>query len=230
MSGVTRWRSVGGLSTEEVNEMHPWPVRQHDPEGPFSLPRLMAMTDPLSLLAAQGCKFYSADADQNDLVTGQTSLAATTPTFLLDVPAGTTAYPLFLGLNQAGSVAGGDILFAVEIDKVKRYASGGTAEKVFNARTGSNRVNQCTLYSNPTAVAGYGIRTSGVQIAPDISPAEGAIYEFVWTPAGALDPLDGPASWLIFSYAASTGPSWLWSISWVEFPTLWLPSTGLVGV
>src|ERR1043165_6699587 len=119
---------------------------------------MLVGSDPLSLLALCGQVYYSSDGDQNDLVTGQTSFASTTPTFLLDVPAGTTAIPLLMGTNQAGSVAGGDILVSMEIDRIKRFASGGTAEKAFNARTDVAPVSKCTLYSGATAAAGYGIR------------------------------------------------------------------------
>ena len=182
----------------------------------------LANTDPLSLLAAAGQVFYVSDADQNDMVTGQTSFANTTPTFLLDVPRGTTAIPLFLGLNQAGTVAGADIAIITELDDVVRYASGGTAETIFNSRSHQRSTAESTFYSNPTAAAGYGVRTFGVQLAPDISPAEGAIYEVVWTPGGSLDFIDGPGAWNVFTYAGTTGPTWLWSAKWAEVPTAWL--------
>lgn len=218
---LSSWLSDLAGEVLRTSETNPLPVRNYPPTV-VTFNDLLRQTDPLSALAVDGRCFYSADADQNDLVTGQTSFANTTPSFLLDVPLGTTAIPLFLGLNQAGSVAGGDIFVSMEMDKIKRYASGGTSEKVFNARSDLALASKCALYSNPTAVAGYGIRTFSVQVAADVSPAEGAIYELVWTPGGSLDFLVGPAAWAIYTYAGTTGPSWTWSVKWCEIPTAML--------
>lgn len=175
--------------------------------------------DILSALAMEGRAFYASDNDQNDVVTGQTSFANTTPTFLLDVPSGTTAIPILVALTQSGSVAGGDIDVIMEIDNADRYASSGTSETVLCARTSGGRSNLCTLYSNPTAESGYGVRIWGVHVAPDISPAEGVINELVWTPAGTLDYIVGPGALAIYTYAGTTGPTWLWTIKWIEIPT-----------
>ena len=72
--------------------------------------RLSEKGDLLTWLAADGRIFYASDADQNDMVTGQTSFAATTPTFLLSVASGTTVIPLMMKLAQSGSVAGGAVV------------------------------------------------------------------------------------------------------------------------
>jgi len=171
--------------------------------------------DYLWNLTQQGKVFIASDADQNDLVTGQTSFADTTPTFLLDVPAGTTAVPLFLNLSQTGTVAGGAIDVIIEIDRVKRYSSGGTSEKVFSpsARTGA-----CKLYTGATALTGYGVRLWGATIGQDVSPAEGAIQGPFWKPEVPYQ-LVGPASFLIYTYAGTTGPTWFWSFGWASLDT-----------
>jgi hypothetical protein len=177
----------------------------------------------MEYLAFQGRLFISSDADENDRVTGQTSFAATTPTWLLDVPLGTTAIPLFVNLTQAGSVAGGDVGIQISIDKIDRYDTGGTSEKVYNPLT--TPTNLCTLYSGPTALAGYGIKVFPATTAPDVSPAEGAIQGPYWS-AEAPYLLRGPAALLIYTYAASTGPTWEWSIGWAEIPTKDIPRFG----
>lgn len=175
--------------------------------------------DICTMLAIEGRLFYSSDADQNDLVTGQTSFANTTPSFLLDVPAGTIAIPLLVSLGQTGTVAGGDIQIIIEIDNVKRYASGGTAEKIFNPNTIPGRPPvQSVLYSGATASAGYGMRIMGKTVAPDVSPAEGVDTEYLWTPSGGPEILVGPASFLVYTYAGTTGPSWFWTVKWLEVP------------
>src|SRR5690349_4912055 len=117
--------------------------------------------DPIWRLALDGRLFVAGDADENDMVTGQTSFAATTPTFLLQVPSGTTCLPLSVDLSQSGTVAGGDITVVIEVDDIDRYSSGGTAETIFSPTKTSGptsapvaRTPACVLYSNPTAAAG----------------------------------------------------------------------------
>ena len=179
-------------------------------------------SDLLTWLAAEGRIFYASDADQNDLVTGQTSFANTTPTFLLSVPSGTTAVPLGVRLFQTGTVAGGAVDVIMEIDDAARYSSGGTSETVLCARTTGGQTNLSTLYSGATASSGYGVRIFGATLGQDVSPAEGAVNEILWTPSAGLDFLVGPASFLVYTYAGTTGPTWWWSIKFAEFPTTWL--------
>lgn len=180
--------------------------------------------DMLWKLSASGKVFVASDADQDDAVTGQTSFVATTPTFLLDVPLGIVAIPLFFNLSQAGTVAGGDIQVIVEIASGKRYASGGTnktaaradgAPGAFSANTKALNGPLCRLFSNPTGAAGYGVTPFRVRLAPDISPAEGAVQGPFWTPEVPYF-LNGPSSLLIYTYAATTGPTWLWGMGWAE--------------
>lgn len=177
--------------------------------------------DILTALTLEGLSFESSDADQNDLVTGQTSFADTTPTFLLKVPRGTVAIPTLVSLGQTGTVAGAAISIIVEKDNVDRYASGGTSEKVFNSRTDLGEIgtqNKCLLYSGATAAAGYGIRLMGKTVGADVDTAEGVDTEYLWTPAGGPDLLIGPAAFLVYTYAGTTGPTWFWTFKWLEFP------------
>lgn len=174
----------------------------------------------LTLLSSQGRVFYASDADQNDVVIGQTSFANTTPTFLLSVPANTTAIPMMMSLSQTGTVAGADIDVLMEFDDVDRWASGGTTETKLASRTDNPLGGGlCTLRTGATASSGYGLRVAGWHVAADVSPAEGVINEIFWTPTGALDFLVGPASWAIYTYAGTTGPTWLWTFKWAELPT-----------
>jgi len=173
-------------------------------------------------LAMQGRIFIASDADQNDTVTGQTSFANTTPTFLLNVPSGTTAIPLYAKLGQAGTVAGGAIDIIVEIDDIAAYSTGGTSETVLCARTDNPIGNKCALYSGATATAGYGIVVESVfQMVQDVASAVADDYrwhQFKWEPKIPIM-LVGPASLKIFTYASTTGPTWVWSIAWAEIPS-----------
>lgn len=174
--------------------------------------------DFLWRVASEGRLFIGSDADQNDAVTGQTSFANTTPTFLLDVPVGRIVVPLSANLSQSGSVAGGAVDVIIEIDDVTRYASGGAAETVYNPSKRNKMESKCSLYSGATAKAGYGVRVWGATTGQDVSPAEGAVQGPFWRPEIPLF-LEGPASWLIYTYAGTTGPTWLWDMKWAEFRT-----------
>ena len=181
-------------------------------------------------LAKEGRIFAAADADQNDAVTGQTSFANTTPTFMLSNPATAVGgspvvcIPFYYQLNQMGSVAGGDIAVDTEIVFPDAYASSGTSEKVRKLRIamqGLQPANKCLLRSTPTATAGYGLSLGHATLAPDVSPAEGMINVYEWrAPVGLM--LDPGSSLNVFTYAASTGPTWGWTFVWAEVPIEWL--------
>ena len=174
------------------------------------------------LLSSQGRIFTASDADQNDTVTGQTSFATTTPTFMIDVPSGTTIVPLLVSLGQTGTVAGDAITVIIELDNADRYNTGGTAETVFNNKTaGGVFTNACSVYSGATATDAYGVRTFGVTVAQDVAPAEGISNEVLWTPTSTPEFLVGPAAFLVYTYAGTTGPTWFWTIKWAEIPTSW---------
>lgn len=169
-------------------------------------------------LALEGRIFISSDGDADDLVLGQTSFASTTPTFLLDIPGDAVALPLALNLSQSGTVAGGAVNVIMALYRGPSiYASGGVTEKVFNPQSG-NDPNKCTLYTNPTVTDAYGIRIWGATVGQDVSPAEGAVPGPYWKPEVPI-PFRGPASLLIYTYAATTAPSWLWSLYWAEWTT-----------
>lgn len=174
-------------------------------------------------IAVEGRKFYSSDGDQNDLVLGQTSFANTTPTFLLRNRLNSNIYvlPLFVLLNQSGTVAGGAVDIIAEFD-TDQYASAGTSEKVANAWVGHSRVAEAQLYTGPTATAGYGIRVDGITTGQDVSPAEGALQQYLWTPTSVMDIMQPGTCMKVFTYAATTGPSWFWQVSWAEIPRDWL--------
>lgn len=207
------FRNQGETSLEQVSDDHPLPVSVA--AGP-SFNGTPYSSDIIWQMAAEGRLFVASDADQNDMVTAQTSFANTTPTFLLRIPTGTVAVPMFLNLSQSGTVAGGDISVVIEMDDVDRYSSGGTAETVFTPRKTDVRTPACSVYSSATTSAGYGVRIWGGTIGPDVSPAEGAVQGPFWRPEMPYF-IEGPASLLVYTYAAVTAPTWLWSLGWAEF-------------
>ena len=169
-------------------------------------------------LSARGRVFTGSDSGPDQLVTGQTSYVQTTPTFMIDVPATMACIPLLVRLEQSGTVAGAAINVLIEKDNVDRYASGGTAETTYSDK---GRTALCNLYSNPTGNAGYGVRLAGYTLGPDVSPAEGAVQEVLWAPLSEMEIIEGPGAFVIYTYAGTTGPSWLWTIKWAEVPIDW---------
>ena len=168
--------------------------------------------------------FIASAAAADTTVTGRVgTFLNTAPTFLLDVPDGTTAFPMLFAGCQTGTVAGGDIGFIVEIDNADRYTSGGTAATVLNAHTGHSRTNLCTFYSATgsaiVATNAYGVRDMWLTLAPDVSPAEAAIQEPLWTPTMGPRALTGPGAWILYTHAATAGPSWGWTFTCGEMPS-----------
>jgi hypothetical protein len=135
-------------------------------------------------------------------------------------------------LFQTGTVAGGAIGVIMEIDDTDRYSSGGTVATVLatnlrGAREGMVAGVTPKLWSATgsavVATNAYGVRHAGYTLGQDVSPAEGAVNELIWTPSAGVDFLIGPASWLIYTYvAAGQAPSWIWSFKFAQFPSSWM--------
>jgi len=179
----------------------------------------------LNDLSRKGKVFFAADADLDDRVTGQTSFADTTPTFVLDVPAGTTAIPVEMTLTQDGTVAGATVTVLMEIDNEAGRVSGGTSETVLCARTVGGGTALSTFYSNPTRTAGkYGARIDSWVLGQDVAPAEGAPNKVKWQMGPAPIYLVGPSSWLVYTFAGTTGPTWDWNFAWAEIDSDELPA------
>ena len=171
--------------------------------------------NPLSVLAAEGRVFDFNTSAINTTVTGTTTLANTTPTWLLDLPSGVTAIPVLAALQQAGTVAGAAVQVIMEKDNADRYTSGGTAMTIYNdmgnsvpSSGGVSPAMYSRVGSAITATDAYGIQMWAPLVGQDVSPAEGVTNELVWTPPGALDIIKGPGAWLINTNAGTTGPTW----------------------
>ena len=130
--------------------------------------------------------------------------------------------PVAVLLQQAGTVAGGAISVVIEVSSsVGVYASGGIAEKQLALYAGSSFSTSSAVYSNPTTTAGYGIAIWNSLRGADISSAEGAPDEILWRPDHPIF-LVGPVALKVYTWAATTGPSWLWSIKYLDLPAAML--------
>jgi hypothetical protein len=213
-------RNVDGRS-EVVGYENPMPVTNIDivrPSFTLTVREMMERNMPWwDILTGEGRSFYGSESAQDTKLTGQTSFAATLATLVLDVPVGVVAVPTLQTLGQSGTVAGGDISIIIEVDNAKRLSS-GTLKTISNVRATQGGPNPlCSLYSTVTTVAGNGARIYGTTVAADVAPAEGISNEQIWTPVGP-DFLVGPASFIVYTYAAVTGPTWFWTTKWIEFP------------
>lgn len=200
-----------------VSDLEPLPVR-NVPAASFLGAGYSA--DLMWKLAKEGRIFTYGDADTDDMVTGiaTASFTTATPTFLLDVPQGVTAIPLFLNMQQGGTVGGGTVFLFITVDEQGRYLSGGTVEKAYSPLGTQPQSRLISLPTVSTDAISFGQRVWGTQIGQDVAPAEGAVQAGDWRPPYPLL-LRGPASLLIYSHAATTAPSWVWSIGIAEMPT-----------
>lgn len=158
----------------------------------------------------------------SDVVLAQTSFVATTPTFSLEVPSGTCAIPLGIKLSQTTPVAGGGITVIMEIVNAVTRSSSGTALAAHSTRTDRIYTPLCTLYSNPTVAANtVGDRVDAMQMTPNVGATATVTCEpFRWS-LDMRNPifLVGVASMKIYSWAASTAPTWTASFLWAEIPS-----------
>ena len=131
------------------------------------------------------------------------------------------AIPSFVNLCQIGTVAGGVITVIFEIDDADRWSSGGTSESVFPLRSDNPQGQKCTLYSGATATDAAGGFLMHALLGFDVAPAEAARTYENWSIRRGTLPVShlvGPAAFLIYTSATTTGPTWGWSIGWFEIP------------
>ena len=157
--------------------------------------------------------------------TASASFSDTDPALLLDVPTGKTAIPLEIILNQGGTVGGGVITVLITLSDKTRYSSGGVLVIPQNMRFDEPRGSSCPFYEGTTDIVANGnaddITLHGAMVDPDVGTKPYATETRVhWSARQFIAPeLIGPASLVIYTYCASTQPSWFWSVKWAEFDT-----------
>lgn len=157
--------------------------------------------------------------------TASATFSDTDPALLVDVPNGTTMVPLEIILNQAGTVGGGVIRVLITLDDKVRYTSGGIAIPKQNMRFDEPRPSICPAYEGTTdivaAAAGDDITLEGAYLDQDVGTAPyGTPTKIHWSAREKIAPvLVGPASLVIYTYAATTQPSWFFVIKYAEFAT-----------
>lgn len=184
------------------------------------------LNTPLAYDMARRGRVYqiSNAARQTALATGGLSFSDTAPAFIVDFPSGTTGVPLEVTLNQGGTVAGGAITVILTYDNKLRFSSGGTAITPRSLRTDTPVAAAATAYgTSPTAAAvGLEMTLDAQLIAQDVTPAVDVNFPGVYkwrSDPHTLVHLVGPASLVIYTFAATTQPSWFFRVVWAEFPS-----------
>ena len=151
----------------------------------------------------------------------------TAPTIRFTVPTGTTVFPR--ELNVAFGAMGGTINeISIIANNANSYTSGGTAAAPVNVRTDSDA--PATAVTNAYIAAGSAIIEAGLtthrhlfKASHPVAFAAGAGGDQIWNVDKVwedLIPIVGPASFLIYIGAATTAPTFLYSMRWVEIDTV----------
>jgi hypothetical protein len=153
------------------------------------------------------------------------SFSDTDPALLLDVPTGTTVMPLEIILNQGGTVAGGVITVLITLSDKIRYASDGAAITPQNLRFDEPRSSACSFYSGSTDIVAAAntddLTLYAAILDQDVATAPNATATKInWTAREFIAPvLVGPAALVIYAVAATTQPSFFYSVKWAELAT-----------
>ena len=154
---------------------------------------------------------------------GGTSFDDTKPALILDVPTGTTCFPLEIGMNQGGTVAGAFITVLITLSDKVRYSSGGASQSAQNMKFNEPRAANCTPYADIGGALTANANTDDIllngQLLPEDVDALAGGNVFWSSKRNVAPPLVGPASLAIYAFAGTTEASWFWHLIWGELPS-----------
>lgn len=170
-----------------------------------------------------GARWFVTNPTVNTSVLGQTSFSSTTPFLILDtadavttpgsVSPGTRIIPSTLTLTQTGTVAGGAINVLFAVDSKNRFSAVGNAGSSLPKQTAMELAGTSgvTPYVIPTAnAASANIRYfQHCQIAAALGTTTVINIGDGYSAGKA-------SSFLVFVWAATTGPSLLYTMEWIE--------------
>jgi hypothetical protein len=181
-------------------------------------------------LAADGRIFNASNAVQETLEDISETARGTNnvnPALLLDIPSGTTAFPMSVILDVGADGTDQDIALTINTDDGVRYSSGGVAITPINMRKDDPLTAAGSFYSGSSTI------TTAVNVDDDTIysariAAEGAprttvtgTPSFHWSSRVYPAPvLVGPASFLVFAISAAADQTYNWSVTWAEIPTV----------
>lgn len=191
---------------------------------------LMPLATKWDLLALQGRMFNLHQAAIGTAINGSAQAAGaivlTAPTIRFSVPTGKTIFPYRFQYTLA-AMAGTDNEVAMIYSQTDSYTSGGTAATPLNWRTDAPRATSVT---SCYVAAGSAIVEAALT---NVRSLYQSIYPLaaVWATSYHLDhtvdvvfkdlqPVIGPASFLIFLVGATTTPTFYFNLDWAEVPTV----------
>jgi len=169
--------------------------------------------------------FYANHQTPATGITGQTSWVGTTPTFLIyGTNVASRGVLKRMTLSQSGTVAGGAISIVIAVDSRSRFDAGGTAIVPVNANINYSNASGYTFLYNATALAA----TATVRYIQEITIAAsvGSVFALDFTEAYEENGIPFAAagttigaytgSLLVYTSAATTGPTWKSSFEYIE--------------
>jgi len=159
-----------------------------------------------------GRRFFVTHQTIGTVVTGQTAFSATTPTFLLSNTSTKRLIIRSIQLAQAGTVAGGLITVAVQINTTDDFSAGGTAVTPQNTNEASATTPAAgvTFRFNPTATGAAG----RVLVQRSVGAVLGTVTVIDLGDAVILGATSSSMS--VFTFAAVTAPSWYFIVEYEE--------------
>jgi len=191
---------------------------------------LLGVSDLISTLSLMGYCFTSTgtagktDGETGEIAAASQAIDPTEPTFMFDVPSGTTVIPLEVGIDVEAATYDG--VFAIMYDSVNRYNTGGVAAVAArNLRTDSPRASTViNLYSGDTALtadAATAERLIWIVSHGFADVSTGPLLNTLWSVRqnATLPILVGPASFLVYCHHVTAAAEIGVCCTWAELPS-----------
>jgi len=171
----------------------------------------------LMTLVFEGKVYHVTNPTVGTPVVGQTSYAATLATITLRNLGDRLMIPLYAKFVQSGTVAGGRIIYNVQVLESDQFTS-GTALTVKNSNWRFGDTPGVLAYHTatiPTLTTGNARLVTSGEIFQTVSAANADNTLDAFAPMGsvAVRPKGGLN---IYTNAATTGPGWSFNIAWAE--------------
>lgn len=171
----------------------------------------------IASLVFEGKVYHVTNPTVGTPVVGQTSYAATLATITLRNLGDRVAVPLYADFIQSGTVAGGRIIFNVQVLEADQFTS-GTALTVKNSnwrygdQAGVLAYHTATI---PTLTTGNARLVHSGEAFQTVSAAnaDNTVQMFPYPGFCVVRPRGGLN---IYTNAATTGPGWSFNIAWAE--------------
>lgn len=171
----------------------------------------------IASLVFEGKVYHVTNPTVGTAVVGQTSYAATLATLTLRNLGDRVAVPLYADFIQSGTVAGGRIIFNVQVLEVDQFTS-GTQLTVRNSNwryADSSGVLAYHTATIPTLTTGNARLVHSGEAFQTVSAAnnDNTVKIFPYPGFCAIRPKGGLN---IYTNAATTGPGWSFQVAWAE--------------